>query len=419
MLIVELNTILAGSGKSVTGSLGLLLSLKSQSASSAIANTCRANFCPAARRSDSSRTRSAVFGLAVAVIISSFYLSLTEDGVERFIKVVIPPDYEPMALKIYGQSRRLIGSWFRTQLLLSLIMGVMVWVGLAIIGVPYAFLIGFIAAICELVPFVGPIISGAIGIVSALTVSTTLAVYTLIFFLIAQQFESNLLVPILSRRAVGLHPVIVIVALLIGAEIGGFLGVIIAVPVAAVFQEVIQDWSSRKRAEVAEAIDGFLSLTLAIFQCATFKAMETFYVTTPIYYVNDKPHIGHAYTTIVADVLARFRRTAGDDVMFVTGVDENSQKTVDAAAKNGEEIHAYLDRLAKIWESTWQKLGISNTDFIRTTEERHVATVNDFWARLEAAGDLYRGKYEGLVLQGARGVHERGRADAGWVVSGS
>ena len=78
-----------------------------------------------------------------------------------------------------------------------------------------------------------------------------------------------------------------------------------------------------------------------------------FYITTPIYYVNDKPHIGHAYTTIAADVLARWRDGQGEDVVFSTGVDENAQKTVEAAAKHNEEIHAYTDRMAEIWESTW------------------------------------------------------------------
>lgn len=125
-----------------------------------------------------------------------------------------------------------------------------------------------------------------------------------------------------------------------------------------------------------------------------------FYITTPIYYVNDKPHIGHAYTTIAADVLARWRTGSDEDVIFLTGVDENSQKTVDAAKKSGEEIHAYIDRLAELWESTWGKLGISNTDFIRTTEERHIQTVQDFWGRLEAAGDLYKDRYEGLYCKG-------------------
>ena len=250
MLIVELNTIFSSTGTS-SGSLGLLLSLKSQSLSGSLAKLS-SQFLSGGSPLDFFSNALGSFGLAVAVIISSFYLCLSEDGVERFIKVVIPPDYEPQALKIYGHSRRLIGSWFRTQLLLSLIMGTMVWVGLALLGVPYAFLIAFIAAICELVPFVGPIISGAIGVVSALTVSSTLALYALIFFLIAQQFESNVLVPILSRRSVGLHPVIVIVALLIGAEVGGFLGIVIAVPVAAIFQEVVQEWSSKKRAVLSE-----------------------------------------------------------------------------------------------------------------------------------------------------------------------
>jgi methionyl-tRNA synthetase len=125
-----------------------------------------------------------------------------------------------------------------------------------------------------------------------------------------------------------------------------------------------------------------------------------FYITTPIYYINDKPHIGHAYTTIVADVLARWRGGLGEDVTFSTGVDENAQKTVDAAAKLGEETQAYTDRMAEIWESTWQKLGISYTDFIRTTDPRHAEVVSDFWKRMEAAGDIYKDKYEGLYCVG-------------------
>ena len=127
---------------------------------------------------------------------------------------------------------------------------------------------------------------------------------------------------------------------------------------------------------------------------------DEFYITTPIYYVNDKPHIGHAYSTIVADTLARWREVRGEHVVFSTGVDENAQKTVDAAKKHEEEIHAYVDRLADMWSSTWSKLGISNTDFIRTTEERHIEVVNDIWGRMEAAGDIYKGQYQGLYCKG-------------------
>jgi methionyl-tRNA synthetase len=125
-----------------------------------------------------------------------------------------------------------------------------------------------------------------------------------------------------------------------------------------------------------------------------------FYITTPIYYVNDKPHIGHAYTSIVADTLARWERAHGEDVLFSSGTDEFAQKTVDAAAKAGEEIEPYLDRMAGVWESTWDKLGVSLTDFIRTTEERHIGTVKEIWNRIDAAGDLYKEAYEGLYCKG-------------------
>ena len=178
-------------------------------------------------------------------------MSLSKDGVERFLKVVIPPAYEDRALTIYERSRRLIGLWFRTQILLSIVFGFTVWVGLAILGVKYALLIAVLAGLFELVPFVGPFLSGALAVIAALSTSTTLAIYTLIFFVIAEQFEANVLVPILNQQIVGIHPVIVIVALLIGAEVGGILGIIISVPAAGVFQEVIQEWSIRKRGAAA------------------------------------------------------------------------------------------------------------------------------------------------------------------------
>lgn len=127
---------------------------------------------------------------------------------------------------------------------------------------------------------------------------------------------------------------------------------------------------------------------------------DRFYITAPIYYVNDKPHIGHAYSTIVADTLARYARLQGKEVRFVTGTDENARKTVDAAKKTGEEVQVYADRLAGIWRSTWKDLSIEFTDFIRTTEERHTKTVHELWARMEAKGDIYKSRYEGLYCAG-------------------
>jgi methionyl-tRNA synthetase len=132
--------------------------------------------------------------------------------------------------------------------------------------------------------------------------------------------------------------------------------------------------------------------------------MSKFYVTTPIYYVNDVPHIGHAYTTIVADVLARWHRLKGDDVFFLTGLDENSVKTVQAAKERGfEDIQAYADSMAEKWVQIWKSLGISYDDFIRTTQERHRKNVEEFFRAIYERGDIYKGKYKGLYCEGCEG----------------
>lgn len=127
-----------------------------------------------------------------------------------------------------------------------------------------------------------------------------------------------------------------------------------------------------------------------------------FYVTTPIYYINDVPHIGHAYSTIAADVLARYyRKQLGvDKVRFVTGTDENSQKTVNAAEKLGQSIREYTDSTAKKWQDIFNKLDISYDRFIRTTEPDHVATVQNILQKVYDNGDVYEGVYEGLYCVG-------------------
>jgi len=124
-------------------------------------------------------------------------------------------------------------------------------------------------------------------------------------------------------------------------------------------------------------------------------------VTTPIYYVNDVTHIGHAYTTIAADVLARFHRLKGENVFFLTGLDENSEKTVQAAKKLGvKNFQEYVDGMAVKWKNAWKKLNVSNDDFIRTTEERHAKVVKEFFMKVYEKGDVYKGKYEGLYCEG-------------------
>lgn len=190
-------------------------------------------------------------GLAVAVVIISFYLTISREGVERFIRAVIPLAYEAPALSIYQRSRKKMGMWFRTQILASFIMWVLVWGSLSLLGLKHAFLIGMFAAVFELIPFVGPILTGAVAFFFAMATSPVLALYTLIVFLVLHQFEAHVLVPLLTRRMVGLHPVVVIVSLLIGLELAGLLGAVIAVPLAAVLQEVLEhrSWGRVPRPE--------------------------------------------------------------------------------------------------------------------------------------------------------------------------
>lgn len=127
---------------------------------------------------------------------------------------------------------------------------------------------------------------------------------------------------------------------------------------------------------------------------------KKYYVTTPIYYVNDKPHIGHAYTTIAADVLARYQRACGQEVFFLTGTDEHGQKIDEAAAKNGKSPQEFVDGLVPAFKAAWEKLNISYDHFIRTTDQTHKSAVQGIIEKLYANGDIYLGEYEGLYCSG-------------------
>lgn len=128
---------------------------------------------------------------------------------------------------------------------------------------------------------------------------------------------------------------------------------------------------------------------------------DTFYVTTPIYYVNDRPHLGHAYTTIAGDVITRWHRQRGEKVWYLTGTDEHGEKVLRAAERNGTTPQAWVDQLvAEAWRPVLETIDVANDDFIRTTEDRHTRRVQQFWQRLYEAGEVYEGKYEGPYCVG-------------------
>ena len=123
--------------------------------------------------------------------------------------------------------------------------------------------------------------------------------------------------------------------------------------------------------------------------------MSQFYVTTPLYYVNDKPHLGHAYTTVAADVLSRWYRLKGFQVHFLTGTDEHGQKVYEAAQKRGMSPKEHTDDMVQPFQKLWKYLDISYNDFIRTTEERHTQTVQKVLQVLFENGDIFEDEYEG------------------------
>ena len=154
---------------------------------------------------------------------------------------------EARVLQLYGRTKAKIGRWFQAQVILSLVIGAVVAIGLSLLGVEQALVLGVIAGLFELVPIAGPIFAGALAIIVAATQSLTLALWVLIFFVVIQQLENNLLVPLVMKKAIGVHPVIILVALLGGAEIAGLVGMLLAVPAAVFLQEMTDDWKTASR----------------------------------------------------------------------------------------------------------------------------------------------------------------------------
>ncbi|MFM7224395.1 MAG: class I tRNA ligase family protein, partial [Actinomycetota bacterium] len=141
--------------------------------------------------------------------------------------------------------------------------------------------------------------------------------------------------------------------------------------------------------------------------------MSRFYVTTPIYYVNDVPHIGHAYTTVAGDVLARWRRLHGDEVHYLTGTDEHGLKVQRAAEAKGLAPQQLVDETAAAFRRTWDDLDIAYDDFIRTSEPRHHAAVQQFLQAVYDAGDIELRRYEGLYCVACEAYYTEDELAAG------
>ena len=187
----------------------------------------------------------------VAIIIISFYLSVMRRGIMGFISSVMPEKYESYVIGLWKRVEFKVGRWLQGQLLLALSVGLMVFVGLSLLNVKYALLLGIVAMVLEIVPIVGPVISAIPGLVLAFSQSPTLGIWVLVFYVAVQQIESHVLTPLILGKTLGLNPVVVILALLIGGKIAGIIGILIAVPVAVVIVEILDDWARQKESRRA------------------------------------------------------------------------------------------------------------------------------------------------------------------------
>ena len=181
------------------------------------------------------------------ILVFSFYFAVIDTGVDDFLRLITPRGYQSYVLNLWRRSQHKIGLWMQGQILLGLLMGVLVYLGLVIFGVPHALVLAVITAFAELIPVFGIIFAGATAVAVAFAAGgVSLGLIILAFYTIAQQFESNLIYPLVVTRIVGIPPLLVILALIIGAQLWGFLGIILSVPIAATLRELARDYEARE-----------------------------------------------------------------------------------------------------------------------------------------------------------------------------
>ena len=184
----------------------------------------------------------------VLIIVISFYLSVQEHGIENFLRLVTPVRHEKYIIGLWKRSQAKIGRWMQGQLLLGLLVGILVYLGLTILGMENALALAAIAALFEIIPLFGPILAAIPAVALGFLDSFTLGLMVLGLYVIIQQFENHLIYPLVVRKVVGVSPIIVILSLIVGAKFAGFLGLVLAVPMATVLLEFANDIQSQKEA---------------------------------------------------------------------------------------------------------------------------------------------------------------------------
>jgi len=186
----------------------------------------------------------------VIVFALVFYMTIREDGIKNFVVAIVPQKHEEYAISLVVRIKNKIGKWMQGQLVIMLIIFVLDFIWLSLLGIPYAFILALFAGLMEIIPFFGPIISAIPGVFLGFLISPWKGLLTLVLYTISQQMESQIIIPQVMKKAVGLNPIVVILSLLIGFKLGGVLGAILSVPIATGINVVIEDMMTTK--ETAE-----------------------------------------------------------------------------------------------------------------------------------------------------------------------
>ncbi len=184
---------------------------------------------------------------AIGFFFLALYLSLEEKGIEKFFLILTPDEYHKHALSLASRMQGKVSQWLLGQVLLMMIAFVIYYIGLLIIGVPYALAIAFFGGLMEIIPYIGPVLAAIPAIIIGLLYSPGLGLAALIFYLIAHQVEAHIIAPQVMKRSANLNPVVLIIAILVGIELGGPLGVILAVPMTMVLSVFVEDIFEKKQ----------------------------------------------------------------------------------------------------------------------------------------------------------------------------
>lgn len=182
----------------------------------------------------------------ITVLIMSFYFAIEENAIKKFVNSIIPSKHQPYVVNLFSKIQEKLGQWFRGQIILSLIIFVITFIGLLSLGVKYYLILAILAGVFEIIPYFGPWISGGVAVFLAFTQDPMKALFVLILYLVVQQLENSVIVPKVMGKSVGLNPLVVIIAILVGFKLAGVVGGLIAVPIAAAISVFVTDFLDKR-----------------------------------------------------------------------------------------------------------------------------------------------------------------------------